>query len=568
MKIKHIFLVFISLAFLISCQDEMDYTETTSYSKEQIFSSFSRTTNFVTDIYGRLDYDYGNYGGGMLASASDEADYVWATSEIHDFYNGAWSPTNSKSYIWSDSYAAIRAANFYLEASEGQTYEGNKYDKDYEEQMNRFNRYQYEVRFLRAYYYFMLTRQYGDVPLTKKVLTVSEANSISRTPSDEVFDFIVEECDAIVNKLPVAYTKDYISNDKAIGETGRAGKIAVLALKARALLYKASPLFNTTNNQSLWKEAALASKAVIDSCLTYNVKLGAYTDLWGTESYKASEAIFMRRIGDLNWLESNNIPVGVEGGNSGNCPTQTLVDAYEMQATGMLWNEPGSGYIESKPYDGRDPRFGMTIVKNGDTKWPSYNDNPIETFEGGLNGQPISGATTTGYYLRKYLDASVDLRPNSSNSKRHSWVIFRLAEFYLNYAEATFEALGSADATDAELDMSARDAVNVVRSRTGVNMPPFPIGMNNTEFEKRYRNERMVELAFESHRFWDVRRWKAGELFKNIRCMRITKDSQGNLTYTRTTKTRRWEDKMYLFPIPDSELRKNKNLTQNPGWGN
>jgi hypothetical protein len=161
----------------------MNYTETTTNSKEEVFSSFSRTANFVTDIYGRLDYDYGNYGGAMLASASDEADYAWSNSSIHDFYNGSWSPINPKAGVWYDSYAGIRAANFYLEASEGQTFDGNKYDQDYEEQFVRFQRYQYEVRFLRAYFYFNLVRQYGDVPLVTTVLTSAEANSVTRTPA-------------------------------------------------------------------------------------------------------------------------------------------------------------------------------------------------------------------------------------------------------------------------------------------------------------------------------------------------------------------------------------------------
>lgn len=564
MKYKYIYVIAAALFVFFSCEEDMNYTETTTNSKEEVFSSFSRTANFVTDIYGRLDYDFGNYyGGAMLASASDEADYAWSGSSVHDFYNGSWSPTNPKSAIWQESYAGIRAANFYLEASAGQTFDGNKYDQDYEEQFIRFQRYQYEVRFLRAYFYFNLVRQYGDVPLVTTVLSSAEANSVERTPAEQVFDFIIDECDAIVNHLPVKYTN---LSDKANNETGRVGRIAAVALKARVSLYKASPLFNGGNDKMLWRDAALANKAVIDSCSVYGISLGAYTDLWGTENYVGREAILMRRVGDLNYLEGYNFPIGVEGGNSGNCPTQTLVDAYEMKETGLLWNEPGSGYSESDPYTGRDPRFAMTIVKNGDEKWPIYNENPIETFIGGRNASPLAGATTTGYYLRKYLDPSVDLRVGNTNSKRHSWIIFRLGEFYLNYAEALFHYLGSADATDDTFSLSATDAVNVVRSRTGVQMPPFATGMSNDAFLKKYKNERMVELAFEGHRFWDVRRWKEGNVLKSVTRMQITKNSNGTYSYNRVTKQRSWEDKMYFFPIPDSERRINPNLYQNEGW--
>ena len=124
--------------------------------------------------------------------------------------------------------------------------------------MKRFNRYQYEVRFLRAYFYFNLARAYGDVPLITKVLTEEEANQVTRTPVAEVFNFIVKECDEIKDELPVDYTK--LENDAANGtnpETGRITKQAVLALKARTLLYWASPLFNTNNDKELWKTCPL-----------------------------------------------------------------------------------------------------------------------------------------------------------------------------------------------------------------------------------------------------------------------------------------------------------------------
>ncbi|WP_159518150.1 RagB/SusD family nutrient uptake outer membrane protein [Sunxiuqinia indica] len=560
MKIKNIIISSFLLLSVSACEEDMNYNEFVSYNQEQVFSSFDRTMNYVTNIYSYLDSDFGNYSGAMLASATDEADYVWSWSGIHDFYNGAWSATNPKAAMWSNMYAGIRAANFFLEASQGQTYDDFKYNKDYNEQMERFSRYQHEVRFLRAYFYFNLVRQYGDVPFTTSALTEEEANSLSRTPASDVFDFIITECNDIVNRLPSSYS------DLAYSETGRINRAAVLALKGRTLLYQASPLFNTANSSELWKEAALANKAVIDSCAEYGITLGAYTDLWGTDNYKAAEIILTRRLGDLNALETLNYPVGVEGGHSGNCPTQTLVDAYEMKATGLLWNEPGSGYDPNSPYEGKDPRFAMTIVKNGDLGWPGYNSNEIQTYVGGLNGAPLSGATQTGYYLKKYLDPSVDLRPNSSNSKRHSWITYRLGEFYLNYAEAVFNYLGSADATNADFPMSATEAVNVIRQRSDVAMPALEIGLSNDDFAKKYENERMVELAFEGHRFWDVRRWKEGDKFSSITGMKIRKIGDESYSYTRITIPRSWDDKMYFFPIPDSEIRKNPNLTQNTGW--
>lgn len=236
-----------------------------------------------------------------------------------------------------------------------------------------------------------------------------------------------------------------------------------------------------------------------------------------------------------------------------------------MKTTGKAWDEEGSGYDASNPYQGRDPRLAMTIAVNGD-KWPDTNPIPLENYVGGRNALPIAGATPTGYYLKKYLDSTIDISAStSSGGKKHSWVTYRLGEFYLNYAEAVFNYLGSSDATDSEFTMSACEAINKIRNRADVQMPDFPDNLSSDEFIKKYRRERMVELAFEGHRFWDIRRWKDGDSQKNLIEMQITKNGD-TYAYKRVVKSRYWDDKMYLFPIPDSEIRKNPNLTQNKGW--
>lgn len=562
MKQKRILFGLACMSLMVSCAD-LDYHEYTTYDKNYVFTDFDRTAGVVTDIYSYLDSDIPT--DGSLCSACDESEYAWSWSSVFGYTDGRWSPSNPYSR-WD--FAGIRRANFFLTEYVNADFSELKYDKDYEAEMKRFNRYPYEVRFLRAYFYFNLARAYGDVPLITKVLTEDEANQVTRTPVAEVFDFIVKECDAILeaDQLPVRYSD--LVGDAANGSStdgGRVTKQAVMALKARTLLYWASPLFNKENNSDLWRQAAQANKDVIDFCTANGISLGKYSEIWGTNNWQAGEMIFVRRVGDMNWPETTNFPVGMENGNSGNCPTQTLIDAYEMQATGLAWDEPGSGYDPTDPYVGRDPRLSMTIAVNGD-EWPDTNPNPLETYQGGRNGLPLAGATPTGYYLKKYLDKTIDISTSTgSGSTRHNWVTYRLGEFYLNYAEAVFNYLGSADATDATFTMSAVDAVNVVRSRSDVNMPGFPTGLSNDEFTEKYRRERMVELAFEGHRFWDVRRWKDGASQRSIIEMQITKNGD-RYTYNRVPKSRYWDDKMYLFPIPDSEIRKNPNLTQNPGW--
>lgn len=563
MTLKNIILLgTLAVAALASCSDEMDYKEYSNYDKKYVFNNFDNTVGFVTNIYSYLDYDYGIVGEGMLASACDEAEYSWRSGSINNFTNGALSANNAPSFF--GFYGGIREANYFLANYKDCDFSEYQLNKDYANQMARFNRLPYEVRFLRAYFYFKLVSYYGDVPFYTDVISTDEANALGRTPAKDVLDFVVKECDEIAPHLPINYGT--LENDAAAGETGRVGRLAAMALKARALLYKASPLFNTSGDKELWHQAALASKAVFDTCEDNDLFLGQYKNLWGTDNWQNDEVLLARRIGDLNWLETNNYPRGVENGKGDNCPTQTLVDAYDMKSTGKAWDEDNSGFDTAKPYNDRDPRLALTVAVNGEKNWPSYNSTPLETYYGGANGEPLTGATPTGYYLKKLLDGSVNISSVNSNSKRHSWVIFRLGEFYLDYAEAAFRYLGSADATSVDLTMSPREALNQTRVRAG--MPEFPEGMSNDAFWKNYEKERMVELAFEDHRYFDIRRWKEGPQHANITELKITKNSDGSFTYKRQVVKRVWNDKLYFLPIPHSEMMKHTSpdFKQNPGY--
>ncbi len=567
MKANKIFLAVGCAAVFTACAD-LDYKEYSIYEKSDIYTEFSRVDGVVTNVYSFLDTDLP--GNGATCSGCDEADYSWANGSSKVYVNGSWSAANTPSYL-SSMYKGIRAANIYLEDEALADFSELELDKDYDAYIKRFNRYQWEVRFLRAYFHFNLVRAYGDIPLVTTVMTDAEANSLTRTPADEVFQFIVDECDAILaaDLLPTDYSS--LSNDASTMSTvegGRVTKQAVMALKARTLTYWASPLFNNGSNR--WKQAAQANKDLIDLCESIGITLSSsYSNLWavGTDgNWTNSEMIFCRRLSATNDYEYVNYPIGLENASGGNCPTQSMVDAYEMQATGLGINESGSGYKAQDPYTGRDPRFYATIAYNGDV-WPTSYDTALQTYYGGVNALPTAGGTTTGYYLKKWLDGTItitDLNPTSA--RRHTWITYRLGEFILNYAECMNEAYGPSTAGDGNLDMTATDAVNMIRDRAG--MPDFPAGLSQDAFRTKYQNERMVELAFEGHRFWDVRRWKIGAQTQgsNVKAMDITL-SNGIVTYNPVSLGRpAWEEKMNLFPIPQSERLKNGNLTQNSGW--
>lgn len=572
MKYNKLFIGAFSVLALASCNDQMEYKEYNIYDKDYITKNFGNVGGFMTDIYNTVDYDFGNYSGGaMQASATDESMYSKLGNAIEDFYNGAWSASNAKSSVWSNMYSGIKVCNHVLGEMQGLDFDELKLNADYGAQMYRYEHYQYEARFMRAYFYFALVRQYGGVPLVTSEISAEEANSIARSSADDIFKFIIDECNDIQNKI----TEDYSNlGQYATGteESGRADKLAVLALKARAALYWASPLFNASNDKERYHTAATYTKELLTAAEARGKGLTAkYADLWDAASFSTptimKEILFGRRYyknssGD-NTVETNNYPVGIEGGAGGNCPTQNLVDAYDMKTSGLSINETGSGYDAKNPYANRDPRLAATVAVNGD-QWPTYaGAAKLETFQGGINGEPLTGATPTGYYLKKYCNGAISLASNAKlKESRHTWLTFRMGEAYLNYAEAVFKYLGSADATSVEFPMSAREAANKTRARAG--MPDLA---TTGDFWTRLCNERFVELAFEGHRFWDVRRWKeADKYFKTITEMKLTKNDDGSITYNRQNVSRQWSEKMYLFPIPQTERMKNPNLTQNPGW--
>ena len=554
MKLKNILLSGLAIVTLASCGDKMDYKEFSVFDEAYMQKKFERAGGFLSTIYADLDSDFGNYNGATLASATDEAVYSHDGNSIESFFNGAWSPTNANSSIWTTCYHGIAYCNLFLDEFTGLTFDDYKLDKNFMAEMYQYNNYQWEARWARAYFYFLLVRQYGGVPLLTENLSAEEANVQPRATAEEIFEFIDDECEAIKDEI----TKDYGNlGDLAMSpaNNGRANNLAVLALRARAALYHASPLFNPENNQELWRKAAEANKAVIDACTARGMKLSNdYKGLFiGNTSWSdaaaVGEIIFGRRMPTENrTFETNNFPVGMTGagagGGGGNCPSLNLVESYE----------PG------------DKRFEASIACNGDS-WPNANTQPLETFIGGVNGLPNTYATTTGYYLKKYVTESVQIAGSGANTCKHVWVTFRLAEFYLNYAEAMLNLTGNGYQAATGFTMTPAYAINIVRKRAGLaNMEE---GLNIAEFKAQYEKERFVELAFEGHRFFDVRRWKeADKYFKTIYGMEIRKNADDSYTETKkVVQNRLWEDKMYLFPIPQSEILKSGNiLTQNPGW--
>ncbi|WP_289053750.1 RagB/SusD family nutrient uptake outer membrane protein [Carboxylicivirga marina] len=571
--IRNIIISILLVTAITGCDDFLDYSEHTFYdNSEDIFSHFGRTRGFLTDIYNRLPDDYSSVGDAMRSAASDEAEYVKQGSAIHNFNNGQWSSSNAPDNNWSNFYAGIRSVNLFLDQIEGRTFDDYKYNEDYEDEMARFSMFPYEARFLRAFFYFELAKRYGDIPMPQGVVNdVGEVNSIPRSDFEDVITFIVSECDAIKDELPLTWAAENV----VYQETGRVTRGAVQALKVRALLYAASPLHNMSNDLSKWEAAASAANEFLTNPdFSYDFDSQYYNSsnmAAGVFNNRASsELIYERRQGSSNGFEKGNYPMGFEGANgNATCPSQNLVDAYQttdgydvVLGEDGTWSAEGSvDFDPANPYDNRDPRLLQSVIVNG----KSWKGTTVETFTGGAHGLPMADATPTGYYLKKYVREDLEIFGSNASEKEHMWVIFRKAEIYLSMAEALNEAYGpTADAIAA---------LNVVRTRPAVNMPELS-GLTQEELRSAIIRERQVELAFEDHRFWDLRRWR---LFDNGNPNKVTEDvygikitGDGTFTYEKVLVDNRiWDDKMYLYPIPYNETQLNPNLggeNQNPGW--
>lgn len=572
MKSKLIYkLAIISLVlFLSACSDYLEPTVITDYTNEYVTDSYDLTKERVTGIYTRLSQGFnpvgGTTNGAMLASASDESEHTLETSPIQDFNVGSWNSYSNPDDVWGHYYQGIRMANQYLALNSVETVnlDRQKYDPSSSEAYHIFlaevTRWEYEVRYLRAYFYFELVKRYGGVPLLTEALPLDyDISTVTRSSLEDCIDFIVSECNDVAQNLPESYSD---------ADLGRATKGAALALKSRVLLYAASDLFNTVswaggysnedliampqgNRDERWRLAADAAKAVIDLNNPGYQLANNYGAPFSADGYKNNnEVIFTVRAGPTNNFEMNNISVGYDKGRSGTTPSQNLVDSYEMKDGSTFdWSNPEHA---QNPYANRDDRLAYSVVFNN----KSFKGRPIEVWEGGKDGYPVPEASRTGYYLQKYVNENLDLVTNKTSV--HSWIVFRLAEMYLNYAEA----LNEVDPGNPDITYY----LNLLRQRGG--LIDLPATLSQAEAREKIRNERRVELAFEEHRIWDVRRWMTAPsaLGESLKGVNVQKQTDGSFKYTPVNlENRTFSDKMYLYPIPQGEVEV-AGLIQNPLW--
>ncbi|MES2276425.1 MAG: RagB/SusD family nutrient uptake outer membrane protein [Bacteroidota bacterium] len=504
----------------------------------------------LTNLYTFLPKGFNRVDNSYLDAATDDGITSQVSSNIDILSRGLQSPTQLVDDAFSTNYTGIYRANQFLSKIDvvPVTAAVKTFDKA-------------EARFLRAMFYFELIKRYGGVPLIGDQILAPGSNlKIARNTYADCVAYIVSECDAISGLLrpePLSTTL-----------VGHATQGCALALKARTLLYAASPLNNPTNDVAKWQAAANAAKAVID--LNYYALNASFVAAFLNRADK--EVILGFQQAKNQALETAQAPVGyttdIATSKGQTSPTQDLVDAFPTIkglsiGTDIKSGTNTTGFDATAPYTNRDPRLNATVFYNGQ-QWLG---RAVETFEGGKDkpgGTLVQ--TKTGYYLRKFLP---DLSTATAYSTQdHNFIIFRYAEILLDYAEALNEVGGAANTTLAYTQLTN------IRKRAGLtagtgSLYGLTAAMNQTQMRDAIKLERRLELAFEEHRFWDERRWNtaATDFNKPLHGVTITKTGT---TFTYQTKTVAniafLAPKMYLYPIAYSELQANSALTQNPGW--
>ena len=553
MKKNRNLLITILVVLASGCSDMLDIKPTTFISDEAIWEDKNLINQFVANTYGSMlcgfnrctagyEQDWSMSWAGNLDAATDDFASV-SDGPIYTQLNKDAITAQSCPFveeIWNQEYKVIRKCNIIIERAPG-----------VEERIllaTEKKRVEAEARFLRAFCHFELARTFGKAPLIVKAQSLTDELQVAPSSFADIVKFVKEECDLYADNLPLSYSDD---------EAGHATKGAFLALKSRALLYLASPL-NSSDDSRKWADAAQAAQDVMDLDIykLYKLTDTPYRSMAFDKTAANKEVIFERRF---TFPEApHNIHMmwsldAVDAGSwNGLYPTQNLVDAYET-VNGKLTTDPtNTMYNKQDPYTKRDARFYQSIIYNGST-WETHRMSMVtNTVDPSKNGscKPQLGKARCGYGPKKFieeLDPSTNLYGGYAQS--NNWPYIRYAEVLLNYAEAKNEEL-------AAPDPSVYLAINEVRSRSG--QPDLPSGLSKIEMRERIKNERRIELLLEEHRFYDLRRWKDGDvLAEPIMGMNIYDDNVTLRYEVSKVEDRIFNGTHYYLPIPLKEQEKN-----------
>jgi hypothetical protein len=519
---KSVFSAWLLLCLIImsGCKKSLDLYPPSSISENLFWKEEKDALFAVNAVYRELDHD------GMVVTLDGATDIGYVRNGWVTWYKmgmGIQDPLDADiNEVWTRYYAGIRKANDVI-------FNIDKITSGNPEVLKRIKA---EAKFLRAYFYTNLTGLYGDVPLILEPLKITD--QIPKTPKAEVVNFIISDLDEIVNSnsLPLNYSSSDI---------GRATKGAALALKARVSI-----------RNEKWELAATAAKAVMDLNV-YDLHPN-YGELFTYAGENSKEVILSRQYAK-GGLTHNALYWGPSsiGGSSDAEPVRKLFNKYDYKGT----KDP------AKPYLNIDPRWGFSfyypgsVISTGEQPL-IYNSYPdaANTSKDKVNTQ--DNTSSHGWNVRKYIDYLND--KSNPNQGAIDLILIRYADVLLMYAEAKIEL--------NQIDGSVYEALNKVRTRPSVEMPPFTTGKSQTELRSLLRNERCVELAFEGLRIYDMWRWKiGGERVGLIQGFDYVDEATGQSKIWSIGINRNFNPQRdYVWPIPQREVDLNKKLTQNTGY--
>ncbi len=562
---------------LLSCDDLWDPAIENTKDLEQVKTESASVHGFLVDAYTSLPSYYDN-----SELATDDAVCNDFNNNYLKMATGSWTSANDPMSRWAGSYAAIQYVNLFLQTMEGQQYVKN-------EVVNALlhRRYEGEARALRGIHLYFLLRAHAGksggnllgVQLFNEFLDVNSNYDITRSGFAACVKSALDDLDRASELLPQTYNDcasveeipakfasmvdDFNLYNRAMGNVARqcVDGLIVDAFRSRLMLLAASPAFG---EGATWEDAANASAKVIDFAggvaglapngLTYYANNDDISAL--KEGSNPLEIIWRENFADNNSSqESENFPPSLFGNGRIN-PTQNLVDAFPMANGYPISDAANSGYDPANPYEGRDPRLDLYIIHDGSTAGVS-NTVINTTSESGTDDaidKIESRSTRTGYYMKKRLRMDVNCNPASTSGQRHYTPRLRFTEFFLNYAEAANEAWGPKGMGGNAY--SAYDVIKAIRQRAGIDPDDQYLeecAANKDKMRELIRNERRIELCFESFRFWDLRRW-------NANLNETARGIEGDV------EIRDYKDYMTYGPIPYSETMKFGNLSQNDGW--
>lgn len=626
-KQNSIYTLLIALLCFVSSCDYLGVSDQLAgglQNTEQVFDNVSYTKRWYANVFAGIP-DYSGINSVNVGAFKNPwtgmcDELVVGYGNSSKYNNSDRNAANMGFHRYGDCYKYIRQANIFLQKAHPIMTTGTQGDQLLEDELTQMKA---NVRFMRAFYHYLLFEQYGPIILVKdKIYNATEDQDVPRNTVDEVIEYIDSELTAVASELtqePIFEDKDY----RAWPTKGVA-----LAVRAKLWLYAASPLLNGGYREALsvtnpdgtrlfpdydagkWEKALAACKDFIDYAEAGRYELyKEYKDDNGAviDPDKSVYNLFQKYTHEIIWATANNDWRGMNGdafdrriaprceknglGSTG--VTQELVDAFYMKdgfpvsATAylpqsILYQEEGYGTYKdqndnfskkytnvtvSNRYLNREPRFYNTVFFNG-RQWP-VSCNQVLFYNGGNSGVQEGQATLTGYMLFKRFNRSVSLTNPGVASQFRPSIIFRLADFYLMYAEAANEVNPN--------DARVLKYLNLVRERAG--LPDIetlnPAIRGNQELQRAaIQRERQIELATEGQRYFDVRRWmiadKNGEGRQNgyVHGMNVRGESNDKEDFNRIVEASQivFNRKMYLYPMPDSEMRKTKNLVQNPGW--